>query len=78
MQSIWGLPKIGDPILVPQIVGSILKDPKNIFGNSHLETQVPKFSKSFNRTARNAGGLMHLMYIGLIGFRGLGFRFCMV
>ena len=37
---IEGFPKIGDPNIVLQIVGSILQGPQNkvplIFGNSHL------------------------------------------
>ena len=36
----WGFPKIGDPNIVPYIVGSLIYGPLNrvplIFGNSHV------------------------------------------
>ena len=37
---IWGCPKIGDPDIIPQIVGSLKNGPQNkvplFFGNSHM------------------------------------------
>ena len=38
--SVWEFPKIGDPNIVPQIVGSLLQGPQDkvpqIFGNSRM------------------------------------------
>ena len=41
----WEFPKIGDPNILPEIVGSLLEGPQNkvplIFGNSHAIISTP-------------------------------------
>ena len=63
----WEFPKIGDPNIVPQIVGSLLEGPQNkvllIFGNSQIF-----------RSCWGSGLGVHALgfRVSGLGFRGLG------
>ena len=67
----WEFPKIGDPNIVPQIVGSLLEGPQNkvllIFGNSQI------FRSCWGSGLGVTG---FRVWVHALGFRvsGLGFR----